>query len=254
MRALMELSGLETAVTVASACRLLGLTWVGVRMLRLARRTHGAPERLLGFSFLTFSTLGVPLLTLAGYGASRLAFANVPLIVLALALLDLGATLFAAFVWRVFRPEDPGGRLVVGAAALALLLHVALAAVGLASAPRDLAPATAIGRAEWILTAVMSAIFVWGTAESLAYWVRLRKQSALGLASATSARRMLLFAVGCASQVCMMGFTALAALRGTNPLADPLPALGIAVSSLATGAAFALAFGFGHGRTAEASA
>jgi hypothetical protein len=34
-----------------------------------------------------------------------------------------------------------------------------------------------------------------------------------------------------------------ASLRGTNPLADPVPALGIAVTSLATGVAFAIALG-----------
>jgi hypothetical protein len=47
--------------------------------------------------------------------------------------------------------------------------------------------------------------------------------------------------VGCGSQLAMMGFTMLASARGTNPLADPVPALGIAATSLAMGIAFALA-------------
>lgn len=239
----MEPASLAAAVNIASACRLAGLTWVGVRALRLARRTRSAPELLLGVSFLSFSTLGVPLLALSGYGRTHVADANVPLLAFALGLLDFGTICFAAFVARVFRPGSPFGAAALAATALALVAHLALATRGLAGAPAEVSPIDAIGRAELILSTVMSATFAWGAAESFVYWRRLRLQHALGLADGAAVRRMLLFALGCASQLAMMGFTLLASVRGTNPLADPLPALGIALTSLGMGAAFALALG-----------
>jgi len=238
-----EPSSLAAAVSIASACRLAGLTWVGVRALRLAHRTRSAPELLLGVSFLTFSTLGVPLLALSGYGAARVADANVALLSLALGLLDFGTVCFAAFLARVFRPGSRLGAVALGATALALASHLVLATHGVATASPDLSPIAAIGSAELILSSVMSATFAWGAAESFSYWRRLRLQHALGLADAVAVRRMLLFALGCTSQLAMMGFTLLASLRGTNPLADPLPALGIAFTSLGMGVAFALALG-----------
>ena len=239
----MESASLAAAVTIASACRLAGLTWVGVRALRLARRTRGAPELLLGVSLLSFSTLGVPLLALSGYGGAHVSDANVPLLAGALGLLDFGTACFAAFVAHVFRRGSRLGSAALAGAVLALAAHLVLATRGVAGAPPELSPIAAIGRAELILSFVMSATFAWGAAESFIYWRRLRLQHALGLADSAAVRRMLWFALACGSQLAMMGFTLLASLRGTNPLADPLPALGIALTSLGMGAAFALALG-----------
>ena len=236
-------SNLAFFVSVASACRLVGLTWVGIRVLRIARRTRSAPELLLGLSFLSFSTLGVPLLALSGYGAGPLADAKPLLLSLALGLLDFGTVCFAAFVARVFRPASPVGALAVLATAIALLAHLVLATRAVTSASPELSSIQALGRIELVLSAVMSASFAWGAAESFVYWSRLRRQHSLGLADAVAVQRMLLFALGCSCQLAMMGFTLLASMRGTNPLADPLPAIGIAATSLGMGAAFALALG-----------
>ncbi len=249
-----ENAALGFAVSIASAARILGLTWVGVRMLLIARRSRGAPELLLGVSFLTFSTLGVPLLMIAGFSAEHVADVNLPLLSFALALLGVGTACFAAFVWRVFRPEDASAGAAVAAAALLLVAHVVLTTRAVAAAAPEIAPTAAIGYRELILSAVMSATFAWGTAESFAYWLRLRLQHKLGLAEDADVRRMLLFALGCAAQLLMMGFNALATLRETNPLTDPVPALGITLTSLATGAAFALALGSQQRKAAEATA
>ncbi|HEY8120382.1 MAG TPA: hypothetical protein VII78_03630 [Myxococcota bacterium] len=176
-----------------------------------------------------------------------------PLLSIALALLDLGTVSFATFVARVFRPSSRAGALAIGAAALALSAHVALATHRVASAGPDLTAIQAIGSAELILTSVMSAIFAWGAAEPLAYWTQLRRRHALGLAEAPEVRRMLQFALGCSAQLAMMGFTMLATARGTNPLGDPVPALGIAATSLAIGIAFALALGAPRAQCAAAA-
>jgi hypothetical protein len=239
----MDAAALGTVVMIASACRWLGLTWVGVRVLRIARRTHSAPELLLGVSFLSFSTLGVPLLTLSGYGGAHVSDANVPLLSLALGLLDLGTVCFAAFVARVFRPSSAAGAVALGATALALTGHWLLASRAVSNADPGTSPIQAIGEVELILSVVMSAIFAWGALEAFAYWTQLRRRHALGLADDAALRRMLLFAIGCGSQLAMMAFTMLATVRGTNPLADPVPALGIALTSLGMGVAFALALG-----------
>jgi len=238
-----EHAALAAAVSISSVCRLAGLTWVGVRALRVARRTRSAPELLLGLSFLSFSTLGVPLLAFSGYGGAHVADANIPLLSLALALLDFGTVCFAAFVARVFRPASGAGAAALVAAAAALAAHVALATRSLAISSPEQSPIDAIGGVELMLSFVMSATFAWGAAEAFAYWRRLRRQHALGLADSAAVRRMLCFAIGCAAQLAMMGFTLLASVRETNPLADPVPALGIAFTSFAVGVAFALALG-----------
>jgi hypothetical protein len=238
-----ERSSLETALTVASACRLLGLTWVGVRVLEKGWKARAVPELLLGTSFLTFTTLGVPLLGLSGYGAASVADANAPLLGLALGLLDFGTACFAAFVWRVFRSGSTIASTAVATASAILAVHVTLATHAVAMAPAEMSPIQAIGSVELLLSSVMSATFAWGAVEAFSFWRRLRKRHAIGLADPVVMRRMLWFAIGCAAQLGMMAFTMLATLRGTNALADPLPALGIAATSLATGAAFLIALG-----------
>jgi hypothetical protein len=238
-----RMEALAPVVSIATAVRLLGLTWVGVRVLRVGVKNGAAPETILGLSFLCFSTLGVPLLTLGGYGAALVADASPTLIALALALLDVGALGFAEFIRRVFRADSRAARLAIVLAAASLIAHVLLAWLALSSASGSISPIAALGRIEWVLSIVMFGVFGWGAAEAFTYWGRLRRQRALGLGDPVATQRMLWFAVGCASQIAMMGFTMLASLRGTNPLADPVPALGIAVTSLATGVAFAIALG-----------
>ncbi len=246
--------GLALLVTIASACRIAGLTWVGGRMLWLARRTGSLPELLLGTSFLSFCTVGVPLLTFSGFTAERVADVDLPLLAGALFLLDFGTLCFAAFVRCVFRPRATLATLALAAAGITLAVHVVLTPRAIAGASPGSSPTEAIGGLALLLAGVMSASFAWGTAEAFSYWDRLRRQQGLGLADGAAVRRMGLFALGCAAQLAMMGFNALATLRGTNPLADPLPALGIAATSLATGVAFALAFGAPASRPSVATA
>ena len=240
-------------VSIASLARVLGLTWVGMRMLLLARRTRSLPELLLGISFLSFSALGVPLLLASGYSAARVSDVNLPLMAVALGLLDLGTVCFAAFVCRVFRPGTAAGASAVVGVALALGAHVVLATSAVAAAAPNALPHLAIGWRGWILSSVMSATFVWGGVEALAYWAQLRRRLALGLAEPVAVRRMLYFALGCGAQLLMMAFNALASVRDTNPLTDPLPALGIAIASLATAGAFVLALGAQRSRSEVAS-
>jgi hypothetical protein len=239
----MDSAWLGTCVTLASLARLAGLTWVGARVLSIAWRTRSTAESLLGASFLCFSTLGVPLLTYAGYGSASVSDASPALLGLALALLDVGTLLFAEFVRRVFRPDSRVALVAVAVASAALVAHVVLSTRAVAGAPPSLSPVQAIGRRELILSFTMSAIFLWGALDASSYALQLARRSRLGLADPDALRRIAWFAAGCAAQIAMMVFTMIASLRGTNPLADPLPAIGIAASSLATGLAVGVALG-----------
>lgn len=248
---------LATLVVIGGVCQSLGLTWVGVRMLLVARRTRGLPELLLGLAFLLMSSLGIPLLVLSGYGAPHVRDMHFALFVTSLVFLDSGALLFMAFVWRVFRPRSPAARMTMIASALALSVHVAIVTVAIRSADPEAVPLEVMGTRALILFAVMMVSNAWGTVEAFTYWARLRRQQMLGLADAAASRRMLLFAIGCFAPLVTTGFTASAMARNVNPLTDPLTALGLTLTALVAGSSFTLALGGSgerSGGAAEATA
>jgi hypothetical protein len=174
-------------LVLASATAFVGVgAGVGVKLLRLARRTHGFPERVVGFSLFVLSAVAWPLMLAA----------SAPLPEPVLRGARVGASLAMAFgwsgvflfTWRVFRPGPGWGRTLAGVG-----ISVELAA-GLAGVIRALAldDASALSRpapSGLVLLLGAEVVYVWTALESFRYRALLRRRIPLGLADPLVADR-----------------------------------------------------------------
>ena len=185
----MELFGLIGVVTYSA----VGLV-VGLRLLRLARRTGEWPERLIGGAFLAGSTFGYPTLV----AADRLkTVAPDPGLILFFAGstgLVAAAVCLLAFWQRVYQPDRLAARrtFLVGSAFLVVCLF-GLVLTHSAGAK--------VAANAWYLPGLAAqgtayAINGWAGAR---YWRMLRRRLSLGLADPIVVNRMLLWsAAACA--------------------------------------------------------
>jgi hypothetical protein len=214
---------------------------VGVRLLRLARRTRGLPELTLGLGecllagavppfFVIVSVLpeAGPLVRAASF-AGHLAY-------------TLGCAVMILFTWRVFRPDAAWARALgpamIGTLFVGGVLGMARALlVPDATALRE--PQTsAFLLMEWVSVAG----FLWTAVEAFQHHGRLRRQAALGLADAVLVNRMLLWGLVGVGGVLAAGAPVVAALCGVSA-ADHVPTrLACAFGTLASSICIQLAF------------
>lgn len=215
---------------------------VGLRLIALGLRTRQQPELLIGLGLALVSLLGGPLAAVGRLPALLGTPFGDALFTLGLAATQLGIALFAAFTWRVFRPD------ALWATLLLLVIAGALGAEWL-----GLLHASARGRTmEEILphtrpfaiaiVTTLGLVFAWSGSESFAHWQRLRRQLALGLGDPVVANRLLLWALsGFATVVLSLGLAA-SMLAGLAPLRHTLPLVVIGAAALSASVCWTLAF------------
>jgi len=166
---------------------------IAARLLRRSVRTHAAPERLLGASFLLWG-LNYPLYDIPyGLGVEDIVmapFANASRISW-----QAGTAIMALFVKQTFRRSDPrAGWIVVGVVAL-------LAAGGFGSVwVGDYGGDHPLQQPWWWLERAGSVIpMVWIAMEASAYYIRLRQRRWLGEGDALLCNRMGLW---CLAGIC----------------------------------------------------
>jgi hypothetical protein len=131
----------------------------------------------------------------------------------------LGQGAIAVFNWRVFRSGEPwAGALVAGFVATLVGLFLWQSA-----GPGWSAFAATQGGPWGYLPACSLFVLAWAGAESLAYWTKLRKRLALGLADAVTTDRLKLWAI------------AMLAAFTTSLLASGLRAVGFELTATLTG-------------------
>lgn len=214
-------------------------TAVAIRLLRLSKRTGGAPERIIGTGLLSFSLFCQPLLVVASGG-----FGHLPLwghrLVMTGALLSSAICVLCLylFCWRVFRPEAAWARLAVAAGSLVTLV----VSVGLWLQPPVYAdqPTNPL----WMALSSFNyvACFVWAGAESSVYYLRLRRRAGVGLGDPELQNR---FGVWGATMLCGASLSlviGVVSLMGLRIGIDPLPSLCVAASGLINSAGWWLSF------------
>ncbi len=167
---------------------------VGVRLVRLARRTKGFPERMLGISCLAGPGLVAPCLVVVH------AIAEPEALVRAAAFVgQIGYALFCSvmvmFTWQCFRPDEAWSRWLVRASIATVVFSAAVGmarALGLASVLelRDMD--------HWAFRAIGIASVVghvWTGLESFNYYRQMRKRRVLGLADPVVTNRFLLWSL-----------------------------------------------------------
>lgn len=214
---------------------------IGVRLLRLARRTRGLPELTLGLGecllagavppfFILVQVLGdVPSVARAASLAGHLAY-------------TLGCAVLIVFTWKVFRPAAGWAKY------LALAIIGVLAAGGAAGMLRSLLVAdvsalrdpqtTAFLVMEWV--SVVG--FLWTAAEAFHHHGRLRRQAAVGLADPELVNRMLLWGLVGVGGVVAAGGPIVAELLGFGSMEHVPTRLVCAFGTLASSVCIQLAF------------
>ncbi len=165
---------------------------VGVRMLLLARRTHGRHELLIGAGMVLIGTIATPISVVSGFGKT-VGEMSLPLWLLGTFVTQVGIASIYAFTWQVFRPNDAWGRGIVVAGVLFMVVGTAVAAHALAAAPRDASAPLTARNGLFVGMVGYSGCFLWSAIEGLVQYANARKRMALGLADAVIANRFLLW-------------------------------------------------------------
>jgi hypothetical protein len=153
---------------------------VGVRLLAVAARTRALPEAAFGTA-LFFGGVGYVLIVL---GFRAVVVDHAPFLVAAgNLLLHIGSMSLVIATWRVFRPNERWPAL--GVAALATLLSVSFAT---RLSLMDVIPPPA--SVFWTSTLGDAAAYAWSAAESLRFWLMMRRRETLGLADRAVTRRV----------------------------------------------------------------
>jgi len=167
---------------------------IGLRLVRLARRTGERPELYLGLGILGTAVLGYGLqiasvVLRGGPESTRAVSATMVALTGAGKVLHAaGVTLVLLFVLTVFRRHEPGARVLFGVAAATI--WIGLVGQGLTGGYRDLMQRELFW---WMEYAVIWTYPLWGAFESFRYHRRMRKRVRIGLAEPLVANRFLLW-------------------------------------------------------------
>lgn len=206
------------AFVIASLVIGLRLIWVAIRQREFAALCIGAGLLLMG-------GLGYPMSLWASRAGDMGEGTRSALIVANLAFSVVGNGALCLFNWKVFRPHS--------AAALGLALGIAFALLVLmilqGFSPGYLAWAESReGPWEW-KNAIGLVVYAWAAWEPGRYFLRLRRQVALGLADPVVADRFRLWSLGIGSALAINTMTLVCRLAGVNVMTATAPQLVIAI-------------------------
>jgi hypothetical protein len=164
---------------------------IGIRLLLLWRRTRELPELMIACGILGIGPVGLALHVASS--ASSGTHPGLASFLLAAALLCTSAGAFAAaiFNWRVFHPDAEAIRMVIGALGLGFIGAFLWEAVTTGFTDFSGSPDGFL-----LYATLSSGILLWGSAESLRYFIMMRRRAKLGLADPLVTNRFLLWGVG----------------------------------------------------------
>lgn len=226
-------------LSLGSLGLLLGVTVaVGLRLLRLWRRTRRLPELLIGVTLLCFAPFGYGIMFAARVPDLWSVGVQEALIAAGLLGLTAGASALYAFVWQVFRPRAGWARWLCYACFVGLIVSTAGD-----MATRFIGSMEGGGPWFWANFVLRTLSLVWSGLESLRYWRLMRRRLSLGLADPVTANTFLLWGLGALSAASAFGVALVTrAVTGHHVMQyDELNAVVCALSALAAGTIF-LAF------------
>jgi len=222
--------------TIAS---LIVSTVLGVRLLRLWRRSRLAPELAIGASFLLAGVIGYLATILGNPATPGLDPAGThTLLVIGLALISCGVSLNYFFVWKVFRPASGCAQALFWLATGALAATV-VPLSGSPTTPPEVGPVTTLG------DLVRIGGGAWGAFEALRYYVLMRRRLRIGLAEPALSNRFLLWGLACCATAAIFLATSTLARQQLSPVdlgLTPGMAVFVSLFTLATATAQWLAF------------
>jgi len=214
---------------------------VGIRLVRLARRTGGFAERMLGTACLAGPGILAPCFVVvnalpepewavrgASFGA-QLAYA-------------VFCTVMLLFTWQCFRKEAAWARWLTGGATALVLAGAAIGIVR-AFGVEDAAALRDMNHLGYRLLAFASLVgHAWTALESLLYYGRMRKRARLGLADPVVTNRFLLWGLVGAGALVASGVPFAVGLLGGDSFNDVPTRLVGAAAIIASSVCLQLAF------------
>lgn len=210
----------------------------GARLLLIALRTRALPEAVLGASLFFMGGLGAPLALVSKALTSLPEAVRLASYVAHGVILTAGMGGIALFTWRTFRARERWAGLVT----LAITLSLGLCwAFGLLVEGADAALADR-ALAIHVFSVLTLTPLAWAAWESLRYARLLRRRSALGLADAVVANRILLWGVAMGVGALLCAATAFDRLLGADIVASPAGLGCIGILALFGAGSLGLAF------------
>lgn len=212
---------------------------VGVRLLRLARRTHGTPDRAAGVALISAGAVGY---TLIG-GVPLFPGISVTDMHLAVALGDLAVNVACVALclssWRVSRPDR------IWAAALFAAVVAILGGTSVASLWTASFTLAYHERPWWHALGLgcQCFAFAWSSVEALLFHARLRRQArAAGTPTPAVARRSLMWGVATGSAAALIALYAIAWRRQGSLVPSPRTIAALSVPGMVAAVSVWLAF------------
>jgi hypothetical protein len=210
---------------------------VGVRLVRLWSRTRQLPELLIGIGVLGIGPVGFGLATVAELARPAHPEIAAPLVAVALLAVSVGVFAKCVFNWRVYRRDSAWLAGVVSATG------VILAACWLAELADGFHDPYRAGRAYFLRSGLQVFCLLWGSAEALVYWRKMRRRLCLGLADPVVTNRFFLWGLGAgAAGVGSAVGIAAQLVTGLPPLELPWIMLSSSLHGLVAAVAMWLAF------------
>jgi hypothetical protein len=167
---------------------------LGVRLVRLSRRTGARPELYLGSALWLMGGVGYGILITMSFARGWFGEAGMAWIpgvsLLGKGLHDVGVLCMIAFVVTVFRPAETWARAL--AATMGAVLIVGYFGHAISDGFREAQPRTAW---YWLGFATIGTLPFWNATEAFLYHGLMKKRAALGLADPMVVNRFLLFGV-----------------------------------------------------------
>ena len=207
---------------------------IGVRLLMLWRRTRQSPELLIGMGVLGIGPVGFALSVFGTVAVGHHPALGRALLGAALLGIGVGSSATFVFNWRVFRPDRPWAKTLVGTAValFAAAFVIEARVTGFASLEER-------GPGYLIAAALCAGCLIWGSVESLRYYAMMRRRARLGLADPLVTNRFLLWGLGIGAAA--QGAT-LSVVTEQPPTEIPWLTMSSSLHGLVAASAMALAF------------
>jgi len=167
-------------------------TLIGIRLCLLARRTRQLPELAVGCALLFGGSVGLIFGLLGFHFQQQGQLLGNVLLGAAVLSLGIGSSSLALFNWSVFHRESRAIRNAVAGVAAVLFTTFILSGVVNHFQLRTNGVGLYFGTMQWIRLTILA----WSIYEALAYWRKLRRRMALGLADPLVTNRMALWGIG----------------------------------------------------------
>ncbi len=162
----------------------------GIRLLLLWRRTRQLPELLMGIGILGIGPIGFGGMMIGVLSKSNPPLANAAFAFGTVAVIT-GVLAKCVFNWRVYRPRSIAA---MGATCFVVAMMTGIIASNVFDG--QWAPTEALAWDTLARSVAQVGCLLWGSAESLRYWSKMKKREKLGLADTVVVNRFLLWGLG----------------------------------------------------------